>query len=73
MWKYDTGDHSDIEPVKYKHQKRVIQIDKKTDKIITEYKSMTVAAKELGIHISHIKKACESKEDISNDFYLRYK
>ncbi len=73
MWKYDTGNHSDIAPVKYKLQKQVVKIDKKTGNKMCEYKSMTVAAKELGVHINHIRKACEGTEDISNDFYLRYK
>ncbi len=73
MWKFDSGDHSDIEPIKYKHQKRIKKVDKKTGKVISEYKSMTIAAKELGIHISHIKKACEGFEDISNEYYLQYK
>ena len=73
MWKYDTGDHSDIEPVKYKAQKSVLQIDSDDDTVINVYKSMSIAAKSLGVSMRKIRKACAGDGTVFQGFYLRYR
>jgi len=73
MWKYDTGNHSDIEPVKYKAQKYVMQMDSSDGTVIKEFKSISTAAKSLGVHRRKIKSACEGDDTIFQGFYLRFR
>lgn len=72
MWKYDDGNHEDIDPVKYKNQKMIFKIDKKTGIIIREYKSMSEAAKDLNVSMNKIRIACGGRDSF-DDFVLRYK
>lgn len=71
MWKYDTGDHSDIEPIKYKHQKAVLKIDKNSGKIIERYKSMAEASRSLKVSMHKIKYACDGKDSFDT-FILKF-
>ena len=73
MWKYDTGNHDDIEPIKYKAEKRVVKYDKVSGAVLDTYKSMTVAAEILGVGIYRVRQACNGKDSIFESFYLRYK
>ena len=73
MWKYDTGNHSDIDPVKYKAQKYVMQVDSVDGTVINDFKSMATAAKSLGVSMYKIRKACEGDDSVFHDFYLRYR
>lgn len=52
QWKYDTGDHSDIKPYKYKVKKTVLQIDISTNEIINEYPSIFGQHNRVGITIN---------------------
>lgn len=61
LWKYDTGDHSNIEPYKYKHKKTVLQIDINTDKVINEYPSISIAARALKTGNNQIAQACRGE------------
>ena len=40
LWRYDNGEHSDIEPFRYKVKRAVLQIDPVTGKVLNEYDSM---------------------------------
>ena len=62
MWRYDNGDHSDIQSVKYKKKRAVLQLDVNTGEIIYEYDSMAKAARSIHAGISGIKYACENEE-----------
>lgn len=73
MWKYDHGNHNDINPVKYKMQRAIVKIDKISGEIIEEYKSMAKTAKDLNISMNKVRSACNGKDDLFDDFYLRYK
>ncbi len=72
MWKYDTGDHSDIEPIKYKHQRAVVKIEKGSGKVLEKYKSMAEASRSLKVSMNKIRYACEGRDSF-DDFILRYK
>jgi len=72
MWKYDEGNHSDIQPVKYKSQKAVEKINKESGAVIEEYKSISSAAKDLKVSMNKIKYACNGKDSFET-FTLRYK
>ena len=52
QWKYNTGDHSDIKPYKYKVKKTVLQIDISTNEIINEYPSISGQHNRVGISIN---------------------
>ncbi len=72
MWKYDTGDHGDIDPVKYKAQRSVLAIDPATGKVYAKYKSMSEASKALNISMRKTKKSCTSDGYLVNGLQLRY-
>lgn len=72
MWKYDDGNHENINPVKYKNRRMISKIDKKTGKVIREYKSMSEAAKDLNVSMNKIRIACGGRDSFG-DFVLRYK
>ena len=72
MWKYDTGNHDDIDPVKYKAQRSVLAIDPVTEKTYVKYKSMSEASRKLDIHIRKIKKSCENDGYWVNGIQFRY-
>lgn len=72
MWKYDTGIHNDIEPVKYKMQKAVLKIDKYSGKIIEEYASMSKAAKALNVSLGKVRRACGGTDTFAS-FILQIK
>lgn len=73
MWKYDTGNHDNIAPIKYKAQRSVLKISKSDGTILDSFKSMSVASKELHVNMYHIKKACDGDDTIFDGFRLRYK
>jgi hypothetical protein len=73
MWKYDTGNHSDIVPMRYKYKRAVVKIDKNSGRIIDEFESMTKAAKGLHIAQSKIKLICDTQQDSFEDFIIQYK
>ena len=73
MWKYDTGNHSDIAPIKYKKKRAIVKIEKKNGHTLSEFDSMTKAAKELYIGQSKLKLICDMQLDPLDDFYIRYK
>lgn len=72
MWKYDTGNHDDIEPVHYKVQKAVLRIDKNTGEIVQEYKSIAAAARFHKVHARKIVQACNGK-DVFPGFIMKYR
>ncbi len=71
MWKYDEGNHADVEQVGYKNRKRIIAINKNTGKMIKEYPSMSKAAKELKVSMNKIRTACNGRDSF-DDFILKY-
>lgn len=73
MWKYDTGNYDDIEPVKYKMQKAVIKIDKITGEVIEEYASMSKASKALNVSMGKVQRACRGNTKAFSDFILQIK
>jgi group I intron endonuclease len=52
--------------------KKVIQFDKVTNKQIAEFKSVTKASKEIGVHLSSIARACKVKRYTAGGFFWRY-
>ena len=62
MWKYNTGDYSDIAPIKYKVQRAVQQIDIKTGEVVREYKSLSEASKAIHSHSDNILKTCRGEK-----------
>lgn len=73
MWRYDTGDHSDIEPIKYKKKHAVLQIDAKTGQVIKEYPSMSSAARAIHSSTAQIGQACRGERDTWHGFVWRIK
>ncbi len=73
IWKYDNGDHSDIEPIKYKAQKAIVKIDCVSGELVHEYKSIAEASRELGAHPGKIKRACGGDDSIFEGFRIRYR
>lgn len=65
-----------LEKQKFKHgnaSKPVYQIDKKTNKIIAEYPSVTIAAKETNSLSSGISLVCNGKRKTHNNYIWKYK
>ncbi len=73
IWKYDEGDYSDIHPIVYKAQKAIVKIDKVTGEIIDEFKSMTEAARQLGISIDEVRQKCSGMDSFVEDYFIRYR
>lgn len=73
MWKYDTGNHDNIPPVKYKMQQAVLKIDKKSGKILEEYKSIAKASTALNVSTSKVQRACRGKTNSFSTFILKFK
>lgn len=72
MWKYDTGDHSDIDPIKYKSQKAVVKVEKTTGRVLETYKSMAEASRSLGVSMNKIRIACNGRDSFDS-FILKFK
>lgn len=73
MWRYDEGNHSNIDPVRYKAQKAVIMVDKSDERIISEYESITKASKALGVSIYKIKQECLGIKTLFEGYSLKYR
>ena len=71
MWRYDNGDYSDISAVVRKNWKKIVQIDKRTGKVIKVYQSMSGVAKDLKVSMYKIRVACNGKDSF-DDFVLKY-
>ncbi len=61
LWRYDSGNHSDIAPHRYKVQRAVQQIDIETGAIINEYKSMSEAARAFNSYPKYIAQVCRGE------------
>lgn len=73
MWKYDTGDHSNIKPIKYKHKRSVLKIDIKTGVILDEYPSMASAARANHCSLNYISDVCYGKRKECKGFFWKIK
>lgn len=73
MWKYNTGDYSDINPIKYKIQKAVLQIDIETGEVVKEYKSVSEAARTIHTHQDNIAQVCIGKKTNWKGYKWKYK
>ncbi len=73
MWKYDNGDHSDINPIKYKAKRAVLQIDIKTGQIIKEYPSLAAAARAIHSSTTWIAKACRGERESLHGFAWKFR
>ena len=73
MWKYDNGDHSDIERIKYKVKCSVLQIDKNTGKVLNEYPSMASAARAIHSSSTYIGQACRGEREDWHGYIWRIK
>ncbi len=73
MWKYDSGNHFDIEPIKYKMKKSVLQIDIGTGEIIREYPSISSAARALKTGNNQIAEACRGEREYWKGYKWRFK
>ena len=73
LWKYDTGNHSDIKRHQYKAQKAVLQIDIKTNEIIKEYPSISKASKAVGTNNNQITDACKGKISDCKGYKWKFK
>lgn len=73
LWRYDTGDHSDISPHRYKKKRSVLQIDAETGDIINEYPSISVAARSLKTGNNQIAEACRGERETLKGCKWRFK
>lgn len=73
LWKYDDGKHNDIEPLRYKVKKAVLQIDPATGDLINEFDSIAKAARTLHTGINQISEACKGIRETWHGFIWRYK
>lgn len=71
MWKYDTGDHSDIESVQYKVRKTVLKIENESGIIVAEYSSLSEAARENNVSNNTITRACETGK-VKAGYYFKF-
>lgn len=71
MWKYDNGDYSDIEQY-HANGRRVMQIDKESNKIISTYESLKEAETSTGINFKQIWKACNGQHKTSGGYIWKY-
>jgi len=74
QWRYDDGNHSDIEPAKVTMgRKPVVQIDCKTGRIIHEYVSAIDAEHKTGIKHTQISKCCYQRIKTAGGFIWKHK
>ena len=71
QWQEDTGNHEDIPPVK-EIRRSVLQIEPKTNRVISEYYSITEASKTTGIDPSNISRCCRGACKSAGKFVWRY-
>ena len=71
MWKYDDGNHDDIEPY-HANGKRVQQIDCNTGEVIKVFSSVREAQSETTVQASNIKKVCSGERKKAGGFYWKY-
>ena len=74
MWRYDKGDHSDIEPLQNKGTRRcVLQINSTSFEVIGEYESLRDAERKTGISSKQIHKVCNGLRKTSGGYIWKYK
>ena len=74
LWKYDTGDHSDIETVAITYRRKaVIQIDATTGEFIQEFISAAEAERYTGIKRALIGKCCSGTSKTAGGYIWKYK
>ena len=71
QWQEDTENHEDIPPVK-ESRRSVLQIEPKTNRVISEYYSITEASKTTGIDPSNISRCCRGACKSAGKFVWRY-
>ena len=71
MWKYDTGDHSDIEPY-FANGKKVAMVDLQTGKQLQSYSSMRDAERQTGVSHKGIYKACKGLTKSAGGYGWKY-
>lgn len=71
MWRYDNGDYSDIEPY-HANGRRVMQIDIKSNEIISIYKSLKEAEINTGISFKQIWKGCNGQRKSVGGYIWKY-
>lgn len=72
QWKY-YGSNKEIKPLNIRGDFSVLQIDKDTDTIINEFKSLAEASKQTGIAKSTLCKVCNGKGKTAGGFKWKYK
>ncbi len=74
QWAYDTGDHTNIEPVTPNRKLRpVLQINPEDLSIIAEYSSLAEAKRILGKPRAHIEQVCKGHRKSCLNCYWAYK
>lgn len=72
QWRYST-DKEEIKPLLIRTNFTVLQLDKKTEEIIAEFPSITVASKETGITASIICNVCKGRGKTAGGYKWKYK
>lgn len=74
LWRYDTGDYSDIESYTTKkfNVKAVEQINRETKNVLKKYPSMIAAEEDTGIGYKQIWKVCNNQAKIAGGYIWRY-
>lgn len=71
MWKYDNGDHSDIDA--YHANGRIVeQVNPKTQTIISRFESLAEASRITGINSQNICAVCAGRRKTTGGFEWRY-
>lgn len=74
MWKYDNGDHSNIEPLQNRGTQRLVQqIDSISFDVIAEYDSLIDAERQTGVSSKQIYKVCHGLRKTSGGYIWKYK
>lgn len=73
IWRYDNGDHSDIEPIIINGVRRKVQqVDPKTNNVIRIFDSLAEAERYTNISRKQICKACRGLHKTSGGYIWRY-
>ena len=74
LWKYDDGNHSDIDPAYITMgRKPVVQIDPESGRIIGEYISAVEAEHQTGVPHTQISKCCTHTQKTAGGFQWVFK
>lgn len=72
LWRYDYGDHSNIEPYTYYNGRSVIQINREDNSILNKFLSAKEAERNTGIGSNNIYNCCKGLNKTAGGYIWRY-